>query len=235
MKKVALCISGHARTLLHAFPQSLEAIKSSNENCEIDIYAALWGGSDGRIAKINDPHHYVANMVNPPNLLNHDYLKNWFLSLNVSSAKVELLDNSQMPSLLEIGKMFIGNVDCHLMPQYFSTKFCFDMVPDYEYTHIVRIRPDIVINNFPSLELLKSDLVTNVDAWYNDKAYQGFENEMIWIATQNVAKESASIHNRIIARVHPAGPTHGEAMTGRHFACMNCSKTRFNFDYRVAR
>jgi hypothetical protein len=231
-------VSGHIRTLYHAFPQSLNTIKKLNENYDFHVYASFWDNQDGRVYKINDPHHYIANLTNVPFSLEKDFIHDWFMSLGVKSCEIKMLDHSLMDDLFEKGHSLIDFTNKHLLPQYFSTKSCFSMVPYNQYSHVIRIRPDIVIKDFPSLDSIKEELITNLYAWYNDKAKDEFENEMIWIAKNNIAKESASIYDKIINNCHPYGKNplkYGEAMTGRHFFAMKCTKSRFNFNYRVAR
>jgi hypothetical protein len=223
------------RTMFHALPLSLNTIKKENPDLDFDVYAAIWDSGDGRVKKINDPHHYVADVNVLDSMVNSEYITEWLNPLGGKSNVVQMLDSSQMNRHLQDGRRIIGDVDHHLMPQYYSTLECFRMVEVSKYTHIVRLRPDIVINNFPSIETVNFDLVTNINMWYSHPASIGFENEMIWVVKPEFAMESASLYTKLHAGTHSRGPTFGEAMTGRHFKDINCVKARYNFDYRVAR
>lgn len=235
-KKVAVCVSGHIRTLYHAFPKSFEIIRSSNSNAKFNFYVSLWDKKDGRVIdKINDPNHYSADMCNSSEMLEKDFIENWLKSHTECDVKVKMLDIKITDSLIQEGKKTIGETDAHLMPQYFSTYECFHMANPEEYDYFVRIRPDIIISDFPNLLNLDAELVTNTDMWYKKPASQGYENEMIWITSGKFAYETADLYESIRKGIHPNGPTYGEAMTGRHFLNVSCKKARFNFNYKVAR
>ena len=235
-KRLAICVSGHVRTMYHALPLSLEVIRRSNPNLELDVYAALWDKHDGRVPnKINDPNHYTADTHVTSEMLTEVYIESWLKTLVGGTISVKMLDSETIDKHLQDGLRLIGSVDNHLMPQYFSTSTCLNMVNPEQYLYVVRIRPDIVINSFPDLTAIDIDLITNSDMWYNAAAGAGYENEMIWVVSTAFAHVTGKLYDSLHAGKHPGGPTYGEAMTGRQFLGIPCRKTRFNFDCRVAR
>lgn len=230
--KLAICLSGYIRTLTHAFPASLDAIRKSNPDIELDIFASFWSGGNNRTRHINDPWHFMSeNAVN----IDADVTQEWLSQFGQARSESILIND--MPGLMNEGRLYFGDNNKHLLSQYFVVERSMKLSAGCNDEYFLRLRPDIIIHSFPNLKDMTCDIITNKYAWYMHDAVNGHENEMVWLVKgRDVFVESCSLYSNIIKKgCKVEEPSHGEAVAGRYFENIACKKERYNFEYRVVR
>lgn len=231
--KIAIVFSGYARTIHHCLPSFVSKVASSNHDFEIRVFCCLWESSLGRVDKLNDPWHYKVQDLNRLELESGNELKE-FIERNCNvQAHVKLIDPLHSQNVMSEGRN-LGMQYPELLSQYYMIHESFEMVKEYSPEYYVRARPDMMIESFPNLSK-NSEIILSEYVWYQHRAEDGHENEMIWISNKEFAKKTFSIIDEIREGKLLVDPQHGEALTGKYFSKIYAKKERFNFNYRIAR
>lgn len=229
--KIAICMSGHIRTLSHTFEKNFDLIKRMNPNSTFEIYCAFWEKEYGRVNVINDPWHLAVDI--DENVFDSTTLEKYLTKFsNQSIVNVKLYDINSQKKCIEAGEKLAG-----LLSQYFLIQESFNLAKSSNANHYIRIRPDIVIKSFPDLSSTSSELITSQFVWYNLLAGScHLENEMVWVASSSIASNVFSIFDAIKDRNLLNGiEIYGESITGKHFSNISTERDHFDFEYRVAR
>lgn len=240
--KISLFVSGYPRTLFHNFSRNLETIRNIVGDCEIDIFYSFWDEL-GRVEKINDPWHSI---VDPyiPKPLTVESISQYFFDIGATNVVGEVEPIGLMENILSESPF---TYQPSLSSQYYKTYRVVEKYFKDGYDLYVRIRPDIVINNFLSKEHILSlhnnkNLIVNENYWYNTLYAGEACNEMIWVSSKDafVASNSMFVDQRKIAEENHGCVPYGEYLTGRYFNNLIreekiSSIYTFNFDYRVFR
>jgi hypothetical protein len=223
------------RTFYECFPITLRSVREINVDAEIHVRAVYWDKTYGRSSKINDSLHSVSprEEFDEPD---ENRVSKFVESLGVKSVKVKLICNSLSNELAEEGSkmnLYFGNI----LSQYYIVEESWKFAEDVEADCYVRLRPDVILNRFPNMKEITSDMITNQFVWYNLRATDHHENEMFWVARNNVASSAFSLYSKIVTnqRRYDSGKNHGEAVSGSHFKEVTNKIHRFDFDYRVRR
>ena len=226
--KIALFTSGKVRTLFYKFHKNLELIRDRYPNCEIDVFYSFWDSLD-RIYNINDPWHFKAENYTLDNL-SEDAIDNYFSIHGVKSVgEIESTEiMNQVISESPFPKPYSG-----LSSQYYKMHRVTEKYFDDSYDLYVRIRSDILINNFPLINFFEDNTVAiNLNFWYNqpydgDNCYEG-----ILVST----KKSFLKCNQLYLNQEKFMNGYGELIMGSYLKSLSeISLKTFNFKYRVVR
>ena len=226
--KIALFTSGKVRTLFYKFHKNLELIRDRYPNCEIDVFYSFWDSLD-RIQNINDPWHFKAENYTLDNL-SEDAIDNYFSIHGVKSVgEIESTEiMNQVISESPFPKPYSG-----LSSQYYKMHRVTEKYFDDSYDLYVRIRSDILINNFPLINFFEDNTVAiNLNFWYNqpydgDNCYEG-----ILVST----KKSFLKCNQLYLNQEKFMNGYGELIMGSYLKSLSeISLKTFNFKYRVVR
>jgi hypothetical protein len=230
--KIALFLSGHIRTLFFQFHKNLEVIKKNIGDCDIDVYYSFWDDAS-RSKKINDPWHIKVN-DDIHYELKEQFINQYFVNIGANYSTGEIEEYQKLNNLSS---------------QYYKTCRVVEQYMNDDYDFYIKIRPDIIINNFLTKEQIvditkNKLLVVNRFYWYNEP-YVGKEcNEMIWASGKDIFRETNQLflhENKILNHLTILGETYfGELATGTYFNSLlenNIIKTivSFDFGYRVIR
>jgi hypothetical protein len=220
--KIAICYSGNLRTYEHCVKNHLNKIGDS------DIYISTWD-EISRSNKINDPWHNKIDL-NISEKIDANYInKVTPSSFNIKAIKIDNYKDCPLKNLKS---------DNHLNYQYFKIKDCFNLIEkDIEkYDFIIRLRPDITIQN---ISFDENHIIFNEYIWYN---YQYAENrkainEMIWISTPDLARKPTMIYDNLDKINNSIDSLYGEAACYSNLKIENIlDKVKiFNFKYNVVR
>lgn len=231
--RIAIAISGYARTLHHCLPSFVQKVVQSNSTSEIEVFCCLWETSLGRVEKLNDPWHYKVEALQRDSLESSEELRAFIEGNCNVKAHIKLINSAQSQVVINEGKS-LGMQYPELLSQYYMISESYEMTRKYSPDYCIRARPDMKIDNFPSLEN-RSEFILSEYVWYDYRAKDGHENEMIWVSSSRIAEKTFSAIRDIRSGSLLSGPQHGEAITGRHFERISATKERFNFSYRIAR
>jgi hypothetical protein len=241
--KIALFISGHPRTFFHTFKSNIDLIKTKIDGCEVDVFYSFWDDVS-RIDKINDPwHNYPTDLVDKFDF-SIQSISEYLIKSGADKVIGEIESTEKMYSIIESSPF---NKNKNLSSQYYKIQRVSDVFFDDSYDFYVRIRPDIVINEFLSKEKIlestgKKILFVNSFFWYNAEYSGGPCNEMIWCSNKNIFPGTNRLYSNQeeIKKVVSDADTFGEFLTGHFFKRLESSKyveyiEKFNFDFRVYR
>jgi len=226
--KIALFTSGKIRTLFYKFHKNLELIRDRYSNCEIDVFYSFWDSLD-RNLKINDPWHFKAKNYNLDNL-SEDIIDNYFSIHGVKSmGEIESTEiMNQVISKSPFPESYSG-----LSSQYYKMHRVTEKYFDDSYDLYVRLRSDILINNFPLINFFEDNTVAiNLNYWYNqpydgDNCYEG-----ILVSTKKLFLKC----NQLYLNQEKFMNGYGELIMGSYLKSLSeISLKTFNFKYRVVR
>jgi hypothetical protein len=241
--KIAIFLSGEVRTLSYCFEKNLKKITKIHPDATVDLFYSFWDTSN-RSTRINDPWHCVVQttiMLQP----NKQMLDLYFKSFNLNKVLGEVEDSLLMKKIVSESPLR----DSFLSSQYYKTynvvnKFYKE---DEDYDLCLRMRPDILINDFPDknniLEIKNNNtLIVNKNYWYNEP-YIGMDcNEMIWITNSKIFKicNSLFLQQEDVSKMIETKKQYGEYVTGTFFKKLLELKKidnikTFDFKYRVVR
>jgi len=240
--KISLFVSGHPRTLFHNFSKNIEVIRQNVGECQIDVFYSLWDDTS-RYDRINDPWHSYINSYEFKKLTIKS-INDYFFECGADNVDGELETKCIMDLITEESPF---KSQPTLSSQYYKTYRVVEKYFDSNYDFYLRIRPDIIINDFLSREKITQDdnektLFVNENYWYEAK-YNGIcANEMIWASKKDIFLQSNSLYlnqNKIKEQCEQ-GEIFGEHLTGRYFNSLVSfniisSIETFNFNYRVLR
>tara|TARA_Y100001972_G_scaffold12051_1_gene12979 strand:- start:368 stop:1051 length:684 start_codon:yes stop_codon:yes gene_type:complete len=226
--KIALFTSGKVRTLFYKFHKNLELIRDRYPNCEIDVFYSFWDSLD-RIHNINDPWHFKAENYTLDNL-SEDVIDNYFSIHGVKS--VGEIESTEIMNQV-ISESPFPESHSGLSSQYYKMHRVTEKYFDDSYDLYVRIRSDILINNFPLINFFEDNTVAiNLNFWYNqpydgDNCYEG-----ILVST----KKSFLKCNQLYLNQEKFMNGYGELIMGSYLKSLSeISLKTFNFKYRVVR
>lgn len=214
--KIALCYSGNLRTYEYCVKNHSELLGNNT-----DIFVSTWD-TINRAERINDPWHFKCENI-MPNSCDEKYIeKHTPKNFNIVSIKIESYKDYSFSN--------------QLLYQYLKIKDCYNLISNPEnYDFIVRIRPDIVIENFV---FEREKLVFDQHIWYNYKYTPNVTfstNEMIWSGNYELMEKSVRIIDNFteVSKYEP----NGECICYRNLEYENLiDKTVFrNFNYKVIR
>ena len=242
--RICLFLSGHIRTLFYKFHENIELIKSKVDDCEIDVVYSFWddysiGGS------LNDPWHIKSDNFKQPEI-SIETLTDYFLSNGIGNVKGEIESTKIMDKVLLDTKFLPEKSGRNVLSsQYYKKNRVVQKYFNNDYDFYVQIRSDIIIDDFPTVDLInsiidKKSLVISKYYWYNEP-YIGTDcNEMINCSTRNVFKELNEIYLNEEKISKQLDYHYGERVTGKHILNMIQSGSIdnlcvFNFGYKVIR
>lgn len=240
--KIALFVSGYPRTLFYKFSDNLKVIREKVGECQIDVFYSLWDDLV-RYNKINDPWHFFVESYNPPELTK-SIIDEYFIKCGASKVDGEIESIELMKEIMEESPF---NYQRSLSSQYYKTYKVVEKYFNLDYDFYVRIRPDIIINDFPTKDKIikmqnKKSLLVNDYYWYNALYKGDHVNEMIWASTKDVfhITNAMFLEQNNIEKQRGGGDGCGECHSARYFNSLLNSNIlnsieSFNFDYRVFR
>jgi len=237
--KISLFVSGYPRTLFHKFNHNINVIRNSIPDCKVFIFYSFWDEL-GRSSKINDKNHLIIDDY-APRLLTTDAINQYFLECGADEVDGEIESQAVMHTILNNSPF---KTQPSLSAQYYKIHRVIEKYYKHDYDFYVRIRPDILINDFPKeINALNSKtLIVNHYYWFN-ALYNGSNvNEMIWASKKEIFKEVNSLYlnQNQLEKQSNNDEQFGEALSGKYFdnllnANVISSISTFNFDYRVLR
>ena len=242
--RICLFLSGHIRTLFYKFHENIELIKSKVDDCEVDVVYSFWddysiGGS------LNDPWHIKSDNFKQPEI-SIETLTDYFLSNGIRNVKGEIESTDIMKQVLGNTKFLPEKSGRNVLSsQYYKKNRVVQKYFNNDYDFYVQIRSDIIIDDFPTVDLInsiidKKSLVVSKYYWYNEP-YIGTDcNEMINCSTGNVFKELNEIYLNEEKISKQLDYHYGERVTGKHILNMIQSGSIdnlcvFDFGFRVIR
>lgn len=223
--KIALCYSGYTRTYHHCVKNHASLIG------EADVYFSTWdnfGFSDN----INDPHHVLIERIENQKVTEDYILKNTPENLKVKGIKIEKQEDIDFKEDNLAIKRFKS--------QYYKIKSCYDLLLNsgIHYDFVVRIRPDITIEN---LKFTEGKIIFNEYVWYQHRFKPDGDqiNEMIWVAEPHLMEKSCRIIENFDSCISGFGSNswYGEFICRRNLIieeAINLVETH-DFNYRVIR
>ena len=237
---INIVYSGYVRTLFHSFPITVSTIRNIHPNAKINVFGSFWKTSYGRSDRLNDPWHFVVeNYQQNIEDLTQDGIECRLTNLDSSihTIKVEFIDTLIQKNLYNEGTT-IGLSPAHMMCKFYLTKKSIDLVPNVQGDSLFLItRPDVILNRFPCTKDVKdSELILSKYGWYMAEGRNGFENEMMWIATnRQMAEKTCDIISALRHEKIPKEDMFAESVYGRYFHQLTSKISRFDFDYRIPR
>jgi|DEB0MinimDraft_10_1074344.scaffolds.fasta_scaffold50888_2 hypothetical protein len=240
--KIALFVFGYPRTLFYKFSDNIKIIRNNVGKCKIDVFYSLWDDLS-RSERINDPWHSRAENYEIKSL-SKNLVDEYFINCGANNVDGEIESIDIMQEVLDKSPFLYQK---SLSSQYYKTHRVVQKYFDPSYDFYVKIRPDIIINNFPSESKIldfqnKKVLVVNEYFWYNATYNQHQVNEMICASTKdNFIEVNSLFLNQIeLEKQRGGGDGCGEAVTSRYYNNLLSSNIVssieiFNFDYRVFR
>ena len=249
--KLTLYYSGGPRTATHTIPLTISKIKEKNPNIIIDVKYSFWKSLERKNKKddsstglygINDPWHYEAQDVRlDESLLNESEMNKVFVDCEINSAEGEFEDLSKMKEVMENSPSTEGGVHNGVWSQNYRVHRVAEKFPMVDSDWGLRIRPDVLLGDFPDLSTLKSSLILNHYYWFkavNRGIPPNMCNETFWLANKDVFLLTNSIYNHR-EEITQLGLDCGERMTAAFFRKLfeegQISIDFFDFKYRVAR
>lgn len=239
--KVAIFTSGYLRTFFYVFRQNIELISKKLGNCEIDVYYSFWD-KNHRSNIINDPWCYKVEDTNLDEV-NQEKIESYLLSFGVNKVRGEIEPFSVSEQIMS--NSVFSKEKSKLSSQYYKIHRVAKKYFTDEYDLYLTLRPDVVINDFISVDYIKNinlqnSIVVNQYYWYNAVYDKRDCNEYIWLSTKNNFIDSNSQYKNLNQLVKQSFDLHGEAITAQHFNNLFSDKkissiNVFNFDYRVFR
>ena len=242
--KICLFLSGHVRTLFYRFHENIKLIKNKIGNCDIDVVYSFW--DDYSIGgKLNDGWHLQSeNFIQPE--ISIESINDYFLSNGVSNVKGEIESTDIMHDVLSKTKFLPEKSGRNVLSsQYYKKNRVVQKYFNEKYDFYTQIRSDIIINDFPTLDMIESvkdkkALVVSQYYWYNEPYIGTDSNEMINCASRDVFKEFNEIYLNEEKISKQLDYHYGERVTGKHIQNMLQSGSIdnlcvFDFGFRVIR
>ena len=240
--KIAFFVSGLIRTLYNNFDKNIETIKKKFPNCEVDIYYSFWEDTQRNFG-INDEWHSIVENYSLEETPSDDKINKYLKQCGYNEVFGHIESSDVMQSIIDKSPIKFKVLSCQyyilnrLLEKYFQTG----------YDLYVRIRPDMIINDFISdfeYQSIKdtNSLVLNKITW-RGLEYNGITcNEMIWIGTEKSFKKSCEIFlkQEDLSMQVPTDFHYSEYLVSTYFNNLLKSNeiekiTTFNFDYRILR
>jgi len=244
--KIAIFLSGHVRTMFHKFDENIKLIRDKVGECEIHLFYSFWN-DESRVDRINDAWHLkVNNYVLRKKDIKTKKLNEYFLKIGIDKVDGEIEDISLMKDVIDntpFRPEYSGrNV---LSSQYYKTTRVVSKYFSPDYDFYIRLRSDILLNDFPVKEQILSIvdekcLLVNEYYWYN-KTYEGLDcNEMILGGGKKVFYQVSDIYSNQDKISKQLNYHYGELVTGVHIKNLLNSSILdevciFDFKYNVLR
>jgi hypothetical protein len=220
--KLAICYGGNLRTYEYCVKNHAEIIGDA------DIYISTW--DEIQISdKINDSWHHKIN-IDYPKVVTEDYIKSVTpKNFNIKSIKIDNYSNAIVKPIKNYSS---------LNYQYIKIKDAYNLITNKNYDFIIRLRPDITINN---IKYSKDKIIYNEYIWYDYLKQKNIQviNEMIWVCKPELMEKTIKIYDNLekINGLLDFNLFFGESICYKNLEIENLldDVELYNFDYRVIR
>jgi len=233
--------------LYQCFPKTLEVIRKNNPDTSIVIYYSFWdseerlldrkqvtGHADGEWATLSSE-----NLTK--DMTSRTQLNLFFTQLGCVIGKDQILALSVMDNVIKKTPFRNENKNnvSKLSSQYFQIQEAAALNPNPNPEDFcLRLRADIYLEDFPTLEDSPPGLIVNEFVWENNHYKGNASNEMVWLCRGKYFNSTCSLYSREAEYVDYR---FGENVTGHFFIDLIRKKKipekiySFNFRYRILR
>jgi len=188
--KVALLYSGNFRTFNECAINHLNFFDQLFD--QIDVYFSTWDKLN-YTPWLNDPiHFFVKDRIPNESIITEDIIKGYIPEKwTIKFIEIDSYDQVDFSNYTEKEKQ--------LLYQYYKIDKCFKLVPKTnDYDLLIRIRPDITLNNQPSKDFINeikntNSILFNSNVWYDYPHKNNDINEMIWLCDYNMMEKTSKI------------------------------------------